>query len=328
MGETYANSICTIAALTAHNSYEGCFFDNARSPLFFRSCRISDRWYVEGNPNVGVDLRVGLSPLPLHTRAWVVQERILAPRTLYYGSNGLAWECAECSATEAIPWGQISRFSPKASFFDIQRQSDDAIYDCWTDIQISYTRCELTRFSDRRVAISGVIKRIEKMTGWTNVWEMWRERLLWELLWFVEEPTERPATEEYLAPTWSWVGIKGRVMMVIGSAEKKTWMAEVVDVGASEGRGRIRIEGMMKKARCIDEGRLSLETITVVDWDADIKLVANGKEVQCLLIARLTGLDVGLVLSREGDAWVRLGVFRGCALFPESTVNLTVVDII
>jgi len=341
MGEIYANSVCTVAALTARNSHEGCFFDETRNPLFFRSCRISDRWYVEGNPNVGVDLRIGLSALPLHTRAWVVQERVLAPRTLYYGSNGLAWECTECSATEADPRGQVSRFSPKASFFDIlQQQSHDALYDCWTDIQITYTTCQLTRFSDRLVAISGVIKRIEGVTGWRNVWGLWRERVLRELLWFVEEPTGRPMTEQYLAPTWSWVGIEGRVMMAIGSTEKTVWMADVVDVGSSEGRGCVRIRGMTKKVRYTDEGKLSscLETVRSrwqdVDWDADVELGAAdfGKELECLLIARLPeciedkGFDIGLVMSPQEDERVRVGVFRqlreGNHLFPESRGDL------
>ncbi|KAF8551532.1 HET-domain-containing protein [Imleria badia] len=346
MGDIYANSICTVAALTAHNSHEGCFFDDTRNPLFFRPYRISDRWYVEGNRNVGVDLRVGLSALPLHTRAWVVQERILAPRTLYYGSNGLAWECTECSATEAVPWGDVSTFSPKASFFDIQQQSPDAIYDCWTDIQISYTRCQLTRFSDRLVAISGVVKRIEMLTGWVNVWGLWKEQLSRELLWFVEEPT-RGRPEQYLAPTWSWVGIEGRVMMAIGSAEKRIWMAEVVDVGTLEGRGHVRIRGIMKRVRYTDEGRLSPRGETNarwedVDWDSDVELAAGyfaGKELQCLLIARLAdyvgegkAMDIGLVVSPQGDEWVRLGVFRqlreGNNLFPESTVDLSEVVVI
>ena len=335
MGDIYANSICTVAALTARNSHEGCFFDDTRNPLSFRPCQISDRWCVEGNRNVGVDLRVGLSALPLHTRAWVVQERLLAPRTLYYGSNGLAWECTTCSATEAVPWGDVSRFSPKASFFNIQGQSADAIYDCWTDIQISYTRCQLTRFSDRLVAISGVVKRIERVTGWVNVWGLWREELLRELMWFVEEPTRgRPVTEQYLAPTWSWAGIEGRVMMAIGGAEKRTWMAEVAEVGTIEGRGHVRIKGMMKRVRHTDEGRLleiNAPRWENVDWDADVAGDVD-KEMQCVLIARVDEMDIGLVVSPHGAEWVRRGVFRqwreGNNLFPESTVDQKEIVII
>ncbi|KIJ63949.1 hypothetical protein HYDPIDRAFT_175721 [Hydnomerulius pinastri MD-312] len=339
MGEIYSNSVCTIAALTARNSNEGCFFDHTRNPLFFRPCRISDRWYLDANSNVGVDLREGLSPLPLHTRAWVVQERILAPRTLYYGSTGLAWECAECSATERVPWGEVSRFSPKASFFNINLQSDAEIYDFWTDIQISYTRCLLTRFDDRLVAISGVIKRIEMLTGWTNVWGLWRERMLEDILWFVDEPMRRPETDQYLAPTWSWIGVEGRVMMAIGSPERRRWVAGVVDVGTADGRGYIRFTAPMKKVKCTSQNKLNAgmempaPMWEEVDWDPDVSPTADdlGKELWCLLMARLPeylggmeAFDIGLVLAPTGAEWTRLGVFRqlrqGNSLFPEDSM--------
>ncbi|KIJ14487.1 hypothetical protein PAXINDRAFT_115801 [Paxillus involutus ATCC 200175] len=340
MGEIYANSICTIAALTARNSNEGCFFDYTRNPLFFRPCRITDGWYLQANRDVGVDLRMGLSPLPLHTRAWVVQERILAPRTLYYGSTGLAWECIQCSATEAVPWGEVSRFSPKASFFSINLESVEEIYDFWTDVQISYTRCLLTRFDDRLVAISGVIKRIETLTGWTNVWGLWRERMLEDILWFVDEPTRRPKTNQYLAPTWSWVGVEGRVMMAIGSPERRRWMAEVIDVGTAEGQGYVRFRASMRKVKCtanrLTMMNVGMETpgpIWEVDWDPDVSPTADnlGKELWCLLVARLPeylggveAFDIGLVLAPRGTEWMRLGVFRqlrqGNNLFPEDSV--------
>ena len=40
---------------------------------------------------------------PLHKRAWVVQERLLSPRTLYYGLSGICWECWQQVATEGDP---------------------------------------------------------------------------------------------------------------------------------------------------------------------------------------------------------------------------------
>jgi hypothetical protein len=40
---------------------------------------------------------------PLHKRAWVVQERLLSPRTLYYGSTGIYWECRMSCAAEWNP---------------------------------------------------------------------------------------------------------------------------------------------------------------------------------------------------------------------------------
>ena len=94
MGEIYAESANPVAALTARNAHDGgCFSDHARNPLFFHPCRVTPHWTVEGNTPVGTDLKLpppSLGPLPLHTRAWVVQERLLTPRTPYYGSTGLA----------------------------------------------------------------------------------------------------------------------------------------------------------------------------------------------------------------------------------------------
>lgn len=357
MGDIYAGSVCTISALTARNAHEGgCFFDHARNPLFFRPCRLTGGWWVEGNPNVGPDLRVGLSPMPLHTRAWVVQERILAPRTLYYGSNGLAWECVECSATEAVPMGEVSRFSPKTSFFATQQHGNDPekYYDQWTVIQIAYTRCSLTRFDDRLVAISGVINRVEDITGWTNMWGLWKERLLQDLLWFVEEPTKgRPETAEYLAPSWSWAGIEGRVMLALGgSRQTHQWMAKVIDIGLVDHkkRGCVRLRAMTRAVTItksagwrlnpgIDKPSPKWEE---VDWDPDVTLGASDtvRDVKCILIVRVPdylghgteAMDIGLVVAWHDTEWARIGIFRqlreGSNLFEENSVDTMVLTIV
>ncbi|KAI5790529.1 heterokaryon incompatibility protein-domain-containing protein [Pyronema domesticum] len=352
MGEIYGGSVCTIAALTARNSHDGgCFFDHARHPLFFRPCQITAGYWVEGNTNIATDLRTGLLPMPLHTRAWVVQERILAPRTLYYGSNGLAWECVECSATEAVPAGELSRFSPKTLFFgQWQLNNPNQYYDDWTGIQAAYTLCLLTKFEDRLVAISGVIKRLETLTGWKNSWGMWHERLLLDLLWFVESPSTRPKTKEYLAPTWSWLGVEGRIMTVLNTQEAASqWMAEIIDVGTQEdGQGYLKLRAMSRRVTVTTEGALNpgierhAPKWEEVDWDRD-EMDDVGNEICCILIVRIPdylahggpAFDIGLVVSRKhaiGENWVRIGVFRqlreGNSLFPDDIVNAIDINIV
>ncbi|OJT10838.1 hypothetical protein TRAPUB_12650 [Trametes pubescens] len=266
MGEIYAGSVCTVAALTARNAHDGgCFFEQARNPLSYRHCQLSPHWTVKGNSYIAPDLRLRpswspMEPFPLHTRAWVVQERLLAPRTLYYGATGLAWECAECSATENVPHGEVAEFSPKASFFEIMRQlpvaaqgEEDArrpdpelqekVHALWLTILAAYGRCSLTRFDDRLVAVSGVLKRIEATTGWRNMWGIWRDSVLVDLLWFVDRPSVRPSTPDYLAPTWSWAGLEGAVFMAVGDGKGCQWAAEVVDDGVlQDGRGYLKLK--------------------------------------------------------------------------------------
>lgn len=40
---------------------------------------------------------------PLDTRGWILQEQLLSPRILYYGSGDLFWDCITQSASESSP---------------------------------------------------------------------------------------------------------------------------------------------------------------------------------------------------------------------------------
>ena len=46
-----------------------------------------------------------VSQSPLGRRAWVVQERLLAPRVIHFGANQLFWECNGLKACELYPNG-------------------------------------------------------------------------------------------------------------------------------------------------------------------------------------------------------------------------------
>ena len=51
------------------------------------------------------DFSSSLWDLPLQKRGWVVQERIMAPRTIYFGKDRIYWECNEKLLNEHLPWG-------------------------------------------------------------------------------------------------------------------------------------------------------------------------------------------------------------------------------
>ncbi|KAK3356743.1 HET-domain-containing protein [Lasiosphaeria hispida] len=375
MGDIYANSVCTISALTARSSAEGCFAEgpagDERNPLAFRICNLPHGLHVDCPRRLGTALRLDRAPLPLHTRAWVLQERILAPRALYYGAWGLAWECVECSATEGVPWGEASPFSPKASFLGIciraggtsevlSPEEAAAVFSAWLDVRAAYTGCNLTYFDDRLVAVSSLVKRIEKLTSWKSLWGMWEERLLQELLWFVDQPSHRPHTNEYLAPTWSWAGIQGRVFeetaVAFGTGNGRgnlpTWIGQVVGTGMdAQGRGYVRlraaVRGVVRRSHpgghLVDKDR---DGYAVASWAADTveestgAELAAGEELCCLLLSRSSdqtqdpALDLGLVIRRNatGEA-VRIGRFwqsRGDhrPLFPDEITESDMEEVL
>jgi hypothetical protein len=100
MGDVYRNSFCNISATAAVDSRTGCFLE--RDPLLAQICmvRINPSSDLASNSKV-----YELAPprlwdsqvtrAPLNHRAWVVQERIFAPRIIHFCRNQLFWECHE-----------------------------------------------------------------------------------------------------------------------------------------------------------------------------------------------------------------------------------------
>ena len=99
MGHVYQNGLCNIAATGAPDGTGGCFME--RDPVLARKCRVRvDKLLSKFKLKPGLyDLvpknlwENGLSNAPLNRRAWVAQERILAPRILHFSKNQLFWEC-------------------------------------------------------------------------------------------------------------------------------------------------------------------------------------------------------------------------------------------
>lgn len=95
MGEIYRNSLCTIAPFHAKDSSQGCFV--SRMPLGFDGCRVGSEGLcmtTYDKKNTAPEPTKPSMPWPLFRRAWVVQERALSPRSLYYGPDRIFWECS------------------------------------------------------------------------------------------------------------------------------------------------------------------------------------------------------------------------------------------
>lgn len=230
MGDIYRNSVLTIAALWGRNSRSGCFA--RRNPLCQLPCRLNNAtrsFYVQADctkdwASFGPKTK---GTAPLHTRGWVMQEHILSPRTLYYGSS-LGWDCIESSTSESSPY-MVERHGLRTTdslcfklWFEnlcavgthplttVENELDlSHFHGFWSDIISSYSYCLLTRSTDRLAAISGIMNSIQRTTGLTSVAGMWKECLLQDMLWRTTTPATRLPID--LAPTWSWASVDGRL---------------------------------------------------------------------------------------------------------------------
>ena len=102
---------------------------------------------------------------PLSRRAWVLQERLLSPRTLHYTKTQVFWECRESKACESSPHPSPKlRIHPLRTHWYPNSKHElfglnvEPLYRHWPDIIEKYTDTLLTKPEDKLVAISGLAR--------------------------------------------------------------------------------------------------------------------------------------------------------------------------
>ena len=222
----------------------------------------------------------------------------------------------------------------RSSKFDIDYIHE--FYNRWEDILRKYTGAQLTYHCDIFVAISGLTESIEKWTGLTNIYGIWRELLPIDLLWgrLGEGST---ATRSLLCQTWSWGSLVGTKVgtcnsfphsIATFSFEEKfpaSVKARVLSFepasAASESNMRIKIQGPMfcTEILLLSKGHRYVPTLGTggrcfIDVETEH---TYGESVFCLLIIEgenhnLFSERTGLILAhpkREKKEYVRVGVW-------------------
>ncbi|PQE27776.1 hypothetical protein CJF31_00010048 [Rutstroemia sp. NJR-2017a BVV2] len=213
---------CKLAATSPRPSFLSTFGLNRlwRKPLspaavvvsYNRSATYSS-WSTEGYRKV----------CSLLSRAWVFQERLLCPRTIYYGHDRLLWECCETFDDEfSGPMPQVPR--SKAQLYSVfsgmtqDRFFGDSLAEFnlqWSQMINEYRSCKLTFHSDRAIAFSGIASAIQSHTDMTYLAGIWKESAHLGLLWCVKPAglEGRPSLpilgmqDGVKAPSWSWFSV-------------------------------------------------------------------------------------------------------------------------
>ena len=164
---------------------------------------------------------------PLSARGWVIQERLLAPRTLFFTKSQLFWECTRCKACESYP----SMISKKSSGQQMQPMqlvpgrrrtfvyeykhalhSDPLLpfHEHWLEIVERYSGTMLTRPEDKLAAIAGIAKEVQNVTKDQYCAGLWKRYIVSQLVWRLKTP-QRGARLAYRAPSWSWASVDGAI---------------------------------------------------------------------------------------------------------------------
>jgi len=178
-------------------------------------------------PLVLINYEPPISREPLESRGWAVQERMLSQRTLYFCRDQVVWECDAMVALEADP---SSEFSEKRVFHSLSMNDEgnsgleegtqlhDTIQDMtrkdldtnqWQSLIRIYSKCKLTKFSDRLPALSGLAMKFAKAHE-TYIAGHWLENLPAALTWRGVANADAP-TPVSCSPSWAWSTFPGPV---------------------------------------------------------------------------------------------------------------------
>lgn len=247
MNQVYRNAFLTLGAMASPDAHGGLF----RSRDLGMASPLPVNLQTEKHGNVECLLIKSdfwhsyVRQAPMSQRGWVVQERILAPRSLYFCESQLFWECRELNACEWFPLGiphifvteikeseaekvfsvkgfekSVMRLCDAANSEGDRAQQYESVYQVWADVLESYVRCALTNPDDKFVAISGVVKDFARAIDDEYMAGLWRRNFVNGLLWTARGedddewnvlPAVRP--DRYRAPSWSWASLDAPSMV-------------------------------------------------------------------------------------------------------------------
>jgi hypothetical protein len=255
MGHVYARAVCTISATASRNSDGGLFFNRNSEVVIPRLIQLNFNrnasWLqgkVDGFCMAGQYLcdmerltEKCIEGAPLNTRAWVSQERQLSRRIMHFTEKQLFWECYSGNACETypqwIPSRAMSFWSSDPTLLKMRLHEkrhrvaantgtnspscisrpgiDYDLYFSWCCFRIKYSQCELSRDSDKLVALRGIAQEVGQAVGDELIAGLWRSRIIQDLCWFKRlfRDGETPAVEptKWRAPTWSWASSNAKI---------------------------------------------------------------------------------------------------------------------
>lgn len=211
-------------------------FDGQNGKTYPVILEANPRWYVPYQE-------------PIHSRGWVLQERMLCPRVLIFPSmGGMVWQCEEMERAHGkLLYGFMSgrnrmRLSrPSRRLRGAIREMDltpDEIHHSWLTIVDDYSERDLTYPDDKLVAISALAKHYADKYGevlgsyCAGVWYNFLDRSLHWTYYGEHQPEQKPKRKR--APSWSWAASdKNMFWMKYAHKEGAPYRIEILECKVS-----------------------------------------------------------------------------------------------
>jgi hypothetical protein len=235
MSEVYSNAIITLSILHSDNANGGAFnqrdssdlihlfdvtFQESTFPLYAHA--IPDERNVIGTKlSWGVGNTTGY---PLLSRAWCFQERLVAPRVLFFSYDEVIWSCHTGMVFEADRFPPTERhgwplethrslstmFERRGGWPNTDNSTNLGPWKPWKGVwnllREVYTTLHLSYPGDRLPAIAAIAQHFSRHDPQDQyIGGLWKSTLITDLLWIPSRTINYCSFPEYVAPTWSWV---------------------------------------------------------------------------------------------------------------------------
>lgn len=151
----------------------------------------------------------------------------MSPRILHFPKQQIFWDCATVSACETfrrglpkpLDTGNNDRYwrwkLQDASDLNVFLPTiiDQSLEQFWRNAIRTYSNCRLTKYSDKLVAIWGIVRFLIGALKERYAVGLWERNLEEQLAWYVVDCTASRPVAELNAPSWSWATINGEVVL-------------------------------------------------------------------------------------------------------------------
>lgn len=246
MSSIYSDAYLVVAAGTSSSGQGGMLFER---PAIMRGRPIESRegsgmfdLVIQGEvPHAKRHFPSTVARSPISSRAWCMQELILARRSVSFFREEIIWEChsrVECEC------GTITSSSPSSETADMNNYEHSALWldpkdalfgdiytikykrkpynmfadrktiiNEWRHITVpEYTARSITKPTDRLPAAAGIASLIATRYNEEYLAGIWRSDLKCGLMWSVPRSKQlAPAPGDYTAPSFSWASVNTKV---------------------------------------------------------------------------------------------------------------------
>ena len=226
MRNIYEGAVLTIAAVAAKTRDEGLYFTPPERPSVRIKCATHEKEVghmriarcFDPGPDFADDVRWASSAIDTelgmskwNTRGWVMQERLMSRRIVYFGRTQILWECQQMTRKQDGIAGDVGKMAQKSSLysefrFDRLRTRLLAILpfvvanppqpDFWYQIIQDYTSRDLTYpDKDKEKAMAGVADAVRLRLRMSKyAYGIFLERADQMLLWYAKSVLRAPET--------------------------------------------------------------------------------------------------------------------------------------